>query len=163
MTARGGAGKGSELKLTSVHAILRLSGKYVLQLRDDRPDIAASGQWSLFGGRINAGESPLAALRRELAEELSIRIDNVTYVWQKVHYLDFAHAMVRTWFYESVVDSVWGTHALNEGKAAGVFSFDELTALDMPDIVRQALSRSRTNGITGRGQDKQQIFQQGEE
>lgn len=45
-------------------------GRYLLQLRDDRPGLMMRGHWALFGGGIEPGESDEAALRRELAEEL---------------------------------------------------------------------------------------------
>jgi 8-oxo-dGTP pyrophosphatase MutT (NUDIX family) len=44
--------------------------RYLLQLRDDIPRIFYPGHWGCFGGAIAAGETPLAALQRELAEEL---------------------------------------------------------------------------------------------
>ena len=47
-------------------------GKYLLQLRDDKPGIFFPGHWGLFGGGVDAGEHPLDALRRELGEELGL-------------------------------------------------------------------------------------------
>jgi 8-oxo-dGTP pyrophosphatase MutT (NUDIX family) len=49
-------------------------GRYLLQLRDDRPDIWYPGHWGCFGGAADLGEDPAAALRRELREELAIEI-----------------------------------------------------------------------------------------
>jgi 8-oxo-dGTP pyrophosphatase MutT (NUDIX family) len=46
-------------------------GRVLLQLRDNRPDVAFGGYWGLFGGRIEAGETPWQGLLRELEEELS--------------------------------------------------------------------------------------------
>lgn len=123
------------------HAILRFAGKYILQLRDDRPDIADSGKWSLFGGRINVGETPLEAIKREIFEELSIRPHEFKFLWQTDYYYDFVKDTVRTWFFVSNVDDVWGAHRLEEGSAVDIFSFPELKGLDIPDVIRQALHR----------------------
>lgn len=49
-------------------------GRHLLHLRDDRPDIAAPGQWSLFGGAIEPGEDPLTAALREFHEEAGIAL-----------------------------------------------------------------------------------------
>lgn len=42
-----------------------------MQLRDDLPSIVYPGIWGLFGGHIEAGETPQVALLRELAEEIN--------------------------------------------------------------------------------------------
>lgn len=128
-------------KIESAHAILRLANKYILQLRDDIPNIAARGQWSLFGGKIDPGETPLEAVKRELLEELSIRPDKFNFLWQTDYYYDFVKDTVRTWFFISDVDNYWSIHKLKEGKAIGIFSFHELKELDVCDIMRQALER----------------------
>jgi 8-oxo-dGTP pyrophosphatase MutT (NUDIX family) len=49
--------------------------RYVLQLRDDIPHIWYPGHWGLFGGSVDPGEDELAALGRELREELELEID----------------------------------------------------------------------------------------
>lgn len=51
-------------------AILHQDSKFLLQLRDDIPGIFYPGHWALFGGHIEPGESPDAAIRRELLEEI---------------------------------------------------------------------------------------------
>src|SRR5882672_8729111 len=48
--------------------------RYLLQLRDDIPQIWYPGHWGLFGGSVDAGEDALEALRRELREELDLEI-----------------------------------------------------------------------------------------
>jgi 8-oxo-dGTP pyrophosphatase MutT (NUDIX family) len=45
-------------------------GRYLMQLRDDKPSILLPGHWALFGGTVDAGETAAAAMCRELAEEL---------------------------------------------------------------------------------------------
>lgn len=51
-------------------AMLQREGRWLMQLRDDIPGIVAPGCWGLFGGHLDAGESPEEALRRELLEEI---------------------------------------------------------------------------------------------
>jgi 8-oxo-dGTP pyrophosphatase MutT (NUDIX family) len=52
-------------------AILYQGDQFLLQLRDDHPGILYPGQWGFFGGHLEPGETPLAALQRELKEEIS--------------------------------------------------------------------------------------------
>ncbi len=55
----------------AVAALLILDdGRYVMQLRDALPHIFYPGHWGCFGGAVGLGEAPLAALERELEEEL---------------------------------------------------------------------------------------------
>ncbi|HIK44809.1 MAG TPA: NUDIX hydrolase [Leptolyngbyaceae cyanobacterium M65_K2018_010] len=52
-------------------AILYQGEGFLMQLRDDIPGIAYPGYWGLFGGHLEPGESPAAAVRRELLEEIA--------------------------------------------------------------------------------------------
>lgn len=55
----------------AVAALLILDdGRYVMQLRDTLPGIFFPDHWGCFGGAVGDGEAPLAALQRELQEEL---------------------------------------------------------------------------------------------
>jgi 8-oxo-dGTP pyrophosphatase MutT (NUDIX family) len=51
-------------------ALLVCDGRYLMQLRDDKPGLLLRGHWGLFGGTVEPGESAAAAIRRELVEEL---------------------------------------------------------------------------------------------
>jgi 8-oxo-dGTP pyrophosphatase MutT (NUDIX family) len=60
----------------AVAAVLVLDdGRYVMQLRDDKADIWYPGHWGCFGGAVDQGEPPIAALARELREELEYEIE----------------------------------------------------------------------------------------
>jgi 8-oxo-dGTP diphosphatase len=45
-------------------------GRLVIQLRDDKPGLPFPNCWSTLGGRIEHGETPEQAIRRELIEEI---------------------------------------------------------------------------------------------
>ncbi len=58
----------------AVAALLVLGdGRYVMQRRDALPHIFYPDHWGCFGGAVNVGEAPEAALVRELEEELEYR------------------------------------------------------------------------------------------
>ncbi len=55
----------------------------------------ATGKWNGFGGKIEPGESPVAAAARELYEEVSIRVERQDLA--PVAYLDFAFPARPEW------------------------------------------------------------------
>lgn len=62
----------------AVAAIIVLDdGRYLLQLRDNKPGIFYPGHWGLFGGGVGSDETPVEALRRELDEELGLTVGEV--------------------------------------------------------------------------------------
>src|SRR5271170_5138294 len=77
----------------AVAAILVLEdGRYVMQLRDDIPNIFYPDRWGCFGGAVDVGEEPVHALHRELKEELEIEVGKTSFfsrfdfdveIWQK--------------------------------------------------------------------------------
>lgn len=63
-------------------------GRILLTKR--RPDQALPNQWEFPGGKLEPGESPLAALHRELREEIGVAVEIGT-VWEALFhaYPDF--------------------------------------------------------------------------
>jgi 8-oxo-dGTP diphosphatase len=51
--------------------LLYREDKLLMQLRDNIPTILYPGLWGLFGGHIEAGETPEIAVVREIAEEIA--------------------------------------------------------------------------------------------
>jgi 8-oxo-dGTP diphosphatase len=70
---------GADAKGRHVAAALLVTpdGRYLMQHRDDLPHILLPGHWSCFGGAIEPGETPEAAMRRELEEEIELRAREV--------------------------------------------------------------------------------------
>ncbi len=57
-------------------AILTYEDKFLMQLRDNIPTILYPGVWGLFGGHMEAGETPEIAVEREVLEEIGYQITN---------------------------------------------------------------------------------------
>lgn len=59
--------------ISTVAIILEnLEGKVLLQLREDKPDVPFANYWTLPGGKVEIGETPLQAAVRELKEETDL-------------------------------------------------------------------------------------------
>lgn len=58
-------------------AIIYQSEKFLMQLRDDLPQIAYPGVWGFFGGHLEPGESAETGLRRELIEEINYEVEQL--------------------------------------------------------------------------------------
>lgn len=54
-------------------------GRYLMQLRDDKPGIFYPNHWGLFGGAVDRGEGAEEALRRELREELALQAGDLRF------------------------------------------------------------------------------------
>ena len=50
-------------------------GRIAMQLRDDKPGMRGADCWGLFGGFMEAGETPEQTVVRELREELEVELD----------------------------------------------------------------------------------------
>ncbi|SBW02807.1 NUDIX domain protein (fragment) [uncultured delta proteobacterium] len=66
-------------EITAVAGVLRREGTFLAVRRPEGKVMA--GYWEFPGGKIEAGETPLEALRRELEEELGIT-DVAAGFWQ---------------------------------------------------------------------------------
>jgi len=78
----------------AVGVLIDANGRFLLTSRPEGKVYA--GHWEFPGGKLEAGESVEAALRRELHEELGITIGPAQ-PW-KVEIVDYPHARVRLHF-----------------------------------------------------------------
>jgi 8-oxo-dGTP pyrophosphatase MutT (NUDIX family) len=61
------------------------TGQFILQIRDNNPDILMPGMITFFGGTLMPDEDPVAGLLRELQEELSFNFSN----YEIKHFKDY--------------------------------------------------------------------------
>ncbi len=55
--------------------ILHQGDRVLMQLRDSAPGTYAGGLWGIFGGHMEAGETPEQTAVREIDEELDLRLE----------------------------------------------------------------------------------------
>jgi 8-oxo-dGTP diphosphatase len=122
------------------HAVILVGGAYGLQLRDNIPGIAYPGMWSLFGGALELDEDPEQGLRREIMEELGIALEGCRLLWQIDRFSEFWRQASRHWVFVADATQAWPSHLLREGKAAGLFRFEELPREIVP-LAREAIQR----------------------
>jgi 8-oxo-dGTP diphosphatase len=122
---------GNVIRMQGVNAIpLNADGKILLQQRDDRPDLSYPGYWTTFGGRVEDGETPDEAVRRELLEE--IELDLPMRFWKVEDYpmeRDGQQIVVESFTYVGRIDRAASEITLNEGQALGYFALEDLDGL----------------------------------
>lgn len=135
------------MKITEVAAavIERPDGSFLLGQR--APDTFYPGYWEFPGGKVEAGETPYAALVRELHEELEIEVLQATPWIVREHVYEHAH--VRLHFFRvtewrgELKDHV---HSALEWQRPGATSVTPMLPANAP--VLAALALPDTYGIT---------------
>ena len=110
-------------------AILVLEdGRYVMQLRDNIPNIFYPGHWGCFGGAVDPGERPLQALKRELAEELEFKAKRASQFTRFQYDLKrLGRGKIDRIYYEVPVTREEFRHfVLHEGRAFKAFTGSQL-------------------------------------
>ena len=133
--------------ISTTGLLVDADGRFLLQLRDDRPDILHPGLWGSFGGRLEAYETPDDGFLRELQEELR---------WQPPSHELYMSAPLRTlaaddarsqliYIYAAPVDVPLDTMVLGEGQALDVFTPGALPEYTVPAL-RSLIERFATTG-----------------
>ena len=118
-------------KLEVAAGVLRdEAGRVLVSRRPEGRDLA--GRWEFPGGKIDPGETAEDALRRELAEELDIRIGRHRPLVSVRH--KYRDKIVRLRLFE--IHSFDGTARGVEGQLLRWVETDELRSLDMPPADR---------------------------
>ena len=134
-------------RITVVAAVLQQpDGRFLLAQRP--PGKAYAGYWEFPGGKVEDGETPAAALSRELHEELGIEV-TIAWPWL-IREFDYPHAAVRLHFFR-----VRAWRGELQSREAQAFVWQQLDAISVAPLlpangpILQALGIPETYGITG--------------
>jgi len=120
-----------------VGIILKLRDQFLIQLRDNNPQIANPNKWGLFGGSIEGEETPREAIKREIKEEINIDLEDRKLIEVYNNYNNFG-------FYYELNIKEEGNLKLGEGQKIGKFSIQKI--LNMKNITpgtREAFLKMR--------------------
>ena len=107
-------------------AIIYQNSCFLLQLRDDVPEINYPNQWSFFGGGIEQDETPWQALQRELEEELEWMPEQGSFLYNWVN----PDVPCKIHFFAVPFTGNRQHLVLHEGQALAWFKFEELKHVD---------------------------------
>jgi 8-oxo-dGTP pyrophosphatase MutT (NUDIX family) len=119
-------------RLNPAHAAVAIlvldDGRYVMQLRDNIPNIFYPGYWGCFGGAVDPGESSLQALKRELEEELEFKAKRASrFTRFQYDLICLGRGKIDRVYYEVPVTRNEFKHfVLHEGKAFKAFTGSKL-------------------------------------
>jgi 8-oxo-dGTP pyrophosphatase MutT (NUDIX family) len=125
-------------------------GRYLLQRRDPDPTIHLPDHWGLFGGGIEPGEEPEAALRREVEEELTYVPRQVGLFTEAVHWLPFAKPIISHMLFFEVAIFTEDVPGMIQTEGAGmallglpeILQLDRVAPWDLAAIVLHARQRA---------------------
>ncbi len=137
--------------ILTVGAILvNAEGKILIQQRDEKSGLKYPGYWTTFGGKVEDGEHPDEAMRRELLEE--IELEPELRLWKTRQFTEQRNGgsiIVEQWLYLGRLDVPADEITLNEGQALGFFDSAGLESLRIAfglKAVFEEFFHSRWNG-----------------
>lgn len=119
--------------VTAVAAILQdPDGRFLLQLRDNRPDISLPDHWAFFAGQVEPEESTDQAIWREIQEELCWRPQALQWFCESVQSLPrpLRPIVRRIWYRGALPQSDLSFLRQTEGQNMRLFTLDEMLRLD---------------------------------
>jgi 8-oxo-dGTP diphosphatase len=116
--------------ITATALIVDRAGRFLLQHRDDKPEIYNPGLWGSFGGAIEPYEAPDDGLLRELQEELAWQPDG-TELYGAFPY-DGGKLLI--YVYACRIDAPLESLVLSEGQGMAFFPPDALPENTVPEL-----------------------------
>ncbi len=118
--------------ITTTGLLVDREGRFLLQLRDDKPGIDNPGRWGSFGGRVERYEPPDDGFVRELREELEWAPETFELYAGVPYHTDKRRQLV--YCYAALVDVPLDRLILHEGQDMTLFPPDALPPTIVPDL-----------------------------
>lgn len=104
-------------------------GRVALQLRDDIPAIRFPNHWSLWGGKVEQGETHVAAAVRELGEELTLSVPATALTLICEHERGHGTPFHAAWnVYRNLAGKLLDNAVVMEGQGMGRFGIGALAS-----------------------------------
>lgn len=137
--------------------LVTVDGRYLFQLRDDKPNLPLRGHWALFGGEVEPGEDGQTAIVREVAEELTYEARDCAWYHEAIYVLPRRRRRVvrKAYYVIPIEPGDVGKMALCEGADLRLMAVPDL--LSLPNIapwdLAVVLLHSREGAIFPAGED----------
>lgn len=128
--------------------ILVQDGAVLLQHRDDIPTIRFPGCWAIFGGHVEAGETPEEAARREVEEELCYRLEGPLTL---VHHARYVEERRERFFFAAELPVPLSALTLCEGQGMALLRPADFDRYPLVPLHREILERFFAEAETKKG------------
>jgi 8-oxo-dGTP pyrophosphatase MutT (NUDIX family) len=120
--------------------LVATDGRYLLQLRDDKPGLPLRNHWAFFGGEVEPGEDGRSAILREVEEELTYRARECTWYHEAIYVLPRHHRRIvrKAYYLMPIRPEEVGAMVQREGADMRLMTISDLLAL--PNIAPWDLS-----------------------
>ncbi len=125
------------MKRRDVAVLILCDGDKILLQKRSKTAKRFPQKWGLFGGGIEEGECPLDGLKREIFEELNLKLDTAIDIYDLDYKLDEKNEVGTIYTFISRYHSE--KLELNEGEEMRWVGFDEVLNYDLSNQYRKIL------------------------
>lgn len=125
--------RGNEQQVVCAVVLLNSANYALLQLRDKKPGLSASGLWVFPGGHTDSGEDIFSCAYREFLEETGYKCDHLNWLMSiDDAFIDSLPVLLHI-FWDSYDENK--SYICHEGQALEFISRNKASELKMPDYL----------------------------